>query len=132
MRVRAKRENFSDCPQRIREAGFLPESQTLITIGDEYEVFAMAQFEGVLMFQIIDTANWPGWLPSWLFENVDKSIPDDWICTIYDTEPEMLIGPDFVAKDQAAYTRMVELDSESQRMFWERVKRREEGGRDEE
>jgi len=74
------------------------------------------------MFQIVCDINDSQWIPSWFFEVVDPAIPPDWICNAFHGEPALVLGPDFVARDLAAYASMVELESDQVDRFWRRVK----------
>lgn len=125
MRILAKRNNFKDCPSEMAAKGFFPESQTDITIGKEYEVHALSLFNGLLSFQIIDDYDYPSWLPSWLFDVIDSSLPDDWICNVFvGDSPHFVLGPIFVATDELSYANMVEMDPQSVECFWSRIKER--------
>jgi len=121
MLVVAKRDTFIGCPKKIKDAGYLESSQTLITVGTQYEVFALALFAGVPMLQIINDLGYPVWLPSWLFQVTDMLLPSDFLCNLLESELEMIIGPDFVSRDEDSYRRMVELDPTSVDAFWKRV-----------
>lgn len=102
-------------------ARFAPPGQRFLTVGRQYEVHAIAVFEGVTRFQVVDDLGYPHWYPTWLFEVSDTTMPSDWICNVFRDEPALVIGPNFVAGDLAAYEAMVELDSEKVDLFWKRV-----------
>jgi hypothetical protein len=52
---------------------------------------------------------------------VDAALPSDWIGNVFREEPSVVAGPDFVAKDQSAYRRVVELEAHEVDLFWKRV-----------
>jgi hypothetical protein len=85
-------------------------------------------FDGDVMFQIVDDRRCPAWVPAWFFSMSDSSIPDDWVCSAFQHQPALVVGPPQVASDLESYARMVELDSEQVRMFWERVDARSRHG----
>ncbi len=120
MRAKAIRNKFEGCPEAIGAFGS-PQSSTHITIGKEYEVYALSVFEGVVFLQIITDVNISGWKPSWFFEISEATTPNDWVCCLPGGNLQMVLGPAFVAADESSYNRMVELDSESVAAFWQRV-----------
>jgi hypothetical protein len=122
MRVAAIKDNFSGCPSDIQALGFSGASRVGITIGKEYEVCAIVMWRGVLFAQVVDDTRLPAWLPTWLFEVREPALPPDWICNLFGGEVQMVLGPDFIARDEDAYSRMVELDPSSVQLFWRRVK----------
>jgi hypothetical protein len=92
--------------------------QVLITVGKEYQIHAVAVFEGIVIFQVIDDHWHPCWWPAWLLEVTDCSIPPGWICNVFHGQPAMVLGPEFIARDQQSYSGMVELDAEQVERFW--------------
>jgi len=121
MRVRARRESFADCPPALQALGFSARSQTHISVGATYAVHALSVFQGAVFLQIRNDLTFPGWLPAWLFEPIEPGIPSDWICSLLEDEPQVVIGPAFVARDHAAYTAMVEQHPAAVRLFDERA-----------
>ena len=119
MRAQARQVDLTGCPPGV--ARFATPGQVFVTIGQQYEVFALAVYEGCPLFQIVDDLRYPAWLPSWLFDVVDPALPLDWIGGVFRDEPSFVAGPDFVAKDQSAYGRMVELEAYEVDLFWKRV-----------
>jgi len=95
--------------------------------GAEYDVFALAVFEGRLSLQILDDLGYVSWEPAWLFDVIDSSIPADWICNFFREEPSMIAGPPFVARDTKSYASMVQLESDAVNQFWARVGPRSPG-----
>jgi hypothetical protein len=96
----------------------------LVRAGKEYEVYAAAVFEGLVLVQIIDDLGYPGWKPAWLFDVVDPAVPADWICSTFHDDPSLVLGPEFVASSTERYTAMVELEPGQVEKFWKRVKER--------
>jgi hypothetical protein len=95
--------------------------QSFVTPDREYEVHAVVVYNGVVLFQVVDDLGDPNWRPAMLFDVVDASVPDDWICTSFREQPTLLLGPEFVAKDIDAYERMVELEASQVDCFWKRI-----------
>ena len=123
MRVRARNVQAGDCSPRIR--AFIGENQRFLTPPNEYEVHAMSLFDGFLFLQIVNDIRFPAWLPFVLFEEIDGTIPSDWKCTFFPRNSErgllMLLGPDFIVRDEKSYQEMVELDAEQVDRFWKRI-----------
>lgn len=119
MRVLAREVDLTRCPPRVAESA--RPGQVFVTAGKQYEVYAVAVFEGCPMLQIVDDLRSAAWLPAWLFDVIDASLPVDWICNLFREEPALVMGPLFVATDQTAYSSMVELESGQVDRFWNRV-----------
>lgn len=119
MRVIARQVDWSECPTEI--APYTTRAQTFLTVGNEYEVHAVAIFKGSPRLQVVDDLGYPSWRASWLFDMVDTSLPRDWICNVLDDEPRLLLGPEFVARNEASYEAMVELEPDQVARFWERL-----------
>lgn len=107
-------------------------SQIAVTVGKRYEICALSRWRNIVYFQVVDDLGYPTWLPAWLFHVDDGSLPADWICTLLEGAVEMIIGPRFIAEDEATYQRMVELDPESVSRFWQRYGGSEHGGEEDE
>jgi hypothetical protein len=126
MRVRARQVDYATAPKVLR----LYLGQPLVTVGKEYDVHAVAVFEGRVMMQIITDADWPSWRTAWLFDVIDRSIPSDWICATFHDEPSLVLGPEFIARSIEDYEAMVELVTEKVDRFWQRVEALEEAARE--
>jgi hypothetical protein len=120
MRVRSKAIEQGGIPIRLEPYM----RQSFITAGQEYEAYAIVVADGITFVQVVDDIHYPAWLPSWIFEVTDSTAAPDWICNPIPREDGsslLLIGPEFVAKDEVAYNEMVELDADQMERFWERV-----------
>lgn len=123
MRVRARHVDWKSIPPLV--ARHSSESQTFLTVGREYEVHAIAVFDGLPSLQIVNDIDYPAWQSTWFFDAVDHALPRDWRGNFFRDEPGLLLGPDFVTRDEASYGAMVELEPEPVGEFWERVEARE-------
>lgn len=119
MRVLARQVNWSECPSEI--APFTKQTQTFLSVGREYEVHAVAILKGFPFLQVVDDLGYPSWRASWLFDVVDTTVARDWICNVFHEDPVLVLGPEFVAKDEASYGAMVELEADQVDRFWKRV-----------
>jgi hypothetical protein len=119
MRVVARPVDVAIAPPEL--AGLVTPGQVFLTSGQAYAVFAIAVFKGRTTLQVIDDLKYPAWLPAWLFDVVDPTVPSDWICNVFHDDPVLVAGPTFVAKDQEAHARMVELEPHEVDLFWKRV-----------
>lgn len=117
MKVRAIRSSVDGCPNDVHP--FLAASIP-VTASREYEVHALTTFNGVTLLQIVDDLRYPSWQPAWLFEVIETTIAADWVCNLAD-DGNVIMGPSFVAQDEASYTSMVELDSDQVDRFWNRI-----------
>ena len=118
MRVIGRSVEISECPPNIRAYV----GQSFVTVGKEYEVHALAIFDGIVMMQIVDDVGMPSWRPGWLFETLDGAMASDWICNAPNDGPiSLLVGPPFVVQDEASYTQMVELETDQVARFWKRI-----------
>jgi hypothetical protein len=98
---------------------FIPQNVPL-TVGREYDVHGLTTYNGTTFFQIVDDNRYPSWNPSWLFDVIDRDVPTDWICNVFDSG-HLVLGPEFVAKDLESYVDMVELSSDQVDRFWNRL-----------
>jgi hypothetical protein len=110
MKIRVLRNSFVGCPDNAKTAGFSDQSVVHLTIGSEREVHAVSFFSCVLFLLVLDDLDFFVWLPAWLFEVLDGSLPSDWIIGVFNDDPVAVIGPRFVAESLESYTRMVEED----------------------
>ena len=124
MRVIAKRNNWRDC-SALLDGPFSPEDGVYdeVKIGEEYEVHAITVFKGIVKFQII-VWHGPFLYPAVFFDVIDSSFPDDWVCRSFNNSHlQMVIGPEFMAKDIESFSATVEKNLPQSDLFWERVKR---------
>lgn len=117
MKVRPIRSSVDDCPNDVRP--FLS-ANVPVTASKEYEVHALTTFNGVALLQIVDDLQYPSWQPAWLFKVIDTVLPSDWICNVFN-DGNVILGPSFIAQDEASYMSMVELDSDQVDRFWSRI-----------
>jgi hypothetical protein len=118
MRVRY-RDVLKTCPS---EAVFATPAQVFLSTGKEYDVHAVSVYNGIVFLQIVDDGQMPELLPRSLFEVVDSSVPDDWICNAFPEGPvQLLLGPAFFADSPASYDGMIDRDAKQVGAFWQRV-----------
>ncbi len=122
MKVLAREVKIIECPPSVASFGFSQPNKVHVTVGRQYVVHAISMFRTVLFLQVVDDLEYPAWYPAWFFENLDMSLPSDWICNIQRDDPQLIMGPSFIAKNEDAYNAMVQLESEPVKLFWERVK----------
>lgn len=73
--VSKKGKAFSD--QLIR-AGYTVNSDFALSVGKDYEVYAMSLWCGVIMLLLADEHHLPNWFPMELFSLRDSRVPADW------------------------------------------------------
>jgi hypothetical protein len=77
-------------------------------------VCGISVYKKVLFFLIVDDLKIPVFLPRWLFQVEEKSIPADWICSAaLGADVDLVAGPEFVARDLEAYVSVVDQVPES-------------------
>ncbi|MGF1467077.1 MAG: hypothetical protein ACFCGT_13195 [Sandaracinaceae bacterium] len=108
---------------------FATPGQVFVTEGKEYEVQAMctAATEGIALVQVADDLGYSSWLPIWLFDVRDQTLPEDWTCNFFREADYVVLGPDFITRDEASYNEMVEQVPEQTDRFWSRIRAREGG-----
>jgi hypothetical protein len=116
MRVRARKADPATAPESIRH----DVSTARVTSDVEYEVHTLAVLYGDVYLLVVDDGGTQSWLPAWGFDQVDASIPPDWVCTALHEGPELMLGPDFIAGNWATYTAFREGEPEPIRRFWAR------------
>ncbi|MBR0156394.1 MAG: hypothetical protein IJM20_02615 [Clostridia bacterium] len=81
----------------------------MLTIGREYDLFGVLQYNRRLRFLVRDDQMMPIFAPSSLFEIIDPSIPADWkLKTFYIEEgPLLVIGYEDLADDYDALISLV-------------------------
>lgn len=112
--------DLDTAPEELRPFLGAP-GQACVTVGKEYEVHAACVFEGHLAMQFVNDIGWPSWMPAWLFDVVDPSIPADWICSAFHEDPSVVIGPEFIASSLDAHAAMTDLEPEPVARFWKRI-----------
>lgn len=127
MRVIAKLVDRTQVPPDLIYS--VSESQMFVTVGVEYDVHALSIFEGRASVLIVDDHGYPVWRKCWLFDQVETTIPADWICTLHDDEPRLLLGPEFIAKDIESYAAMVQHEADQVDKFWKYIGTLEEASR---
>ncbi len=117
MRIRANDVDWDNLPDEV--AYFAREDQTFTTVGREYVVLAISVYRGVWFALIADDHNIAEFLPLHLFTQVSMDIPPEWICSM-NPGPDiaMVLGPDFVAKDERAYGSIVDKEPRAIDALW--------------
>lgn len=108
MKVRAIRNSFVDAPPHVAKKGF-PRTQTHLTVGKEYDVYAMSFYEGCLSLLVIADHGHESFRPSWFFEIVERTLPADWQVNLFDDGNYLqgLIGPEFIVRDGESYDALI-------------------------
>lgn len=120
MRVRYREPDLSVCPKH--EAKYVSPSQLFFTSLKGYEVHAVSVYDGVVFMLVVDDLNTPCFRPRVLFDVVDTSVSGDWICNSFATGPiQLVLGPEFIAKDAVAYNAMIDQGVAQVERFWRRI-----------
>ncbi len=117
MRAVANQLDWADVPDDVRS--FVSQRQTFVTPERQYVVHAVSVYKKVTFFLIVDDLDTPVFLPAWVFSLTSREIPSDWICNAHlGDEVELVIGPDFIARDLTAYVSLVDQEPETLDHFW--------------
>lgn len=126
MKIQATTTSFTNAPDEVLDAGWCKECIPDITPGKAYEVHAISIFgqpeigwPRLLSFQIVGDSGVPTWLPSFLFDVVDRVLPADWEGNLFPSG-NFVIGPPFVVESEEARRSIVELEPEAMQKFWSR------------
>lgn len=125
MKATVVRSSRADSPSNV--ASFIPHI-THLTVGREYSVECVTTYAGIALFQIVNDTGSASWLPAWLFQVTSPDIPSDWICNIFG-HGQVVIGPEFIAANEASYADMIELKPDKVSQFWDRIDRNNESAR---
>lgn len=118
MRALFRHGGFSE---RLIRLGFTRHSHLNLTIGKEYEIFAVVMWSEVIFFCVVSDLDLPSWIPSTLFSVTDGHLRSDWLFAEFDDEVAFVLGPDFIAKSKEAYGALVELKSDAVERFWKYI-----------
>lgn len=122
MKVRGLNIDWDKVPPEVEP--FISPGQTFITSGKEYSVYALSIFSKVVFILVIDDLDTPVFVPNWIFETISTCIPKKWICNLkLSDDVEMVLGPEFLAKDLGAYNSMIDQETDQLEQFWSLVKK---------
>lgn len=117
MQLKALNIKWDKVPSELES--FISPNQTFITPGKEYSVYALSIYIKIVFALVIDDLNTPVFLPASIFETISTEVPCDWICNLrVDDDLEMVLGPEFIAKDLEAYSSMIDQESDQVERFW--------------
>lgn len=120
MRARFHKPDLLNCSEN--ELKFLSPSQMFFSMGKEYEVHAVSVYDGTTFLLLVDDLETPAFHPRFAFETTDSSVPGDWICNVFSGGPiQLVLGPEFIAKDQEAYNAMVDQEMAPVNALWRRI-----------
>lgn len=123
MIVRAVHDSLKDAPPEVIASGWSRQAELHVTRSREYEVHALAVYQGHTHYQVIADIDWPVWLPWCVFEVADSSVPADWRANSFPAlGVQLVIGPQFVAGSEDSYQAMVESESGQLDLFWRRAR----------
>jgi len=101
-------ESFSD---HLIRAGYTANSDFALSVGKEYEVYAMSLWCGVIMLLLADEHHLPNWLPMELLSLSDSRVPADWSflpCLANEKGLQALWGYERLITDASHYDDLIE------------------------
>lgn len=94
-------------PESVRS--FASPGQTAITPGKRYGVAGVAAYKAITFLLIVDDQGEPSLVPAWFFRVDTGAVPQGWVCAIgLGGGVDVVMGPDFVARDLDAYASVVD------------------------
>jgi hypothetical protein len=120
MRVRAKSVDKSKLTPK--EAVYFTPAKR-VTPGKEYSVYAVSVYDGLTIVLHVDDLDTPTFSPTYHFDVVDPQLGSDWICTLHNEQPQLVLGPSYIAKDLEAYSGMADMREAQFSEFWRRILR---------
>jgi hypothetical protein len=109
------------------DAGYSPATIFHLTVGREYEVYAMALWESGLVVLVVDDTGLPRWQPVELFDITDHSVPVDWEFDLGARGDlvKALWGYSTLIRDPHHHDSLSELAPRALEVFWSEVNRGE-------
>lgn len=102
--------------------GYTVDSAFTVSVGKEYDIFAMALWQGTLLMLVADDHHLPNWFPAELFSYSHPRLPPDWLFTASLTEAsglEALWGYERLITDPSHYDALLEREPEALTYFYE-------------
>lgn len=102
--------------------GYTVRSAFAVSVGKEYDVFAMSLWCGAILLLLADEHHLPSWFPMELFSLSDPRLPADWSflpSLANEGGLQALWGYGRLITDASHYDGLVERDPEALRHFYE-------------
>ncbi len=98
--------------ERHAKVGYTAESRIDLDKGAEYEVCAMAVWNGLIMYLVFDRTELPNWYPVELFSVSDHTLPPDWSADVYGPREQLqaIWGYREIVLDENHYDALIERD----------------------
>jgi hypothetical protein len=122
MRVTCICNNGQSLSDQFLRRGYTVKSAFSVSVGKEYEVFAMSLWSGVMLLLLADEHHLPNWFPMELFSWSDASLPAGWsfVPSLANEHGlQALWGYQRLTTDASHYDGLVERDPEALRHFYE-------------
>jgi hypothetical protein len=117
MKAIAKTLDWDDIPVDVQS--FISEKQTFLTPEQEYIIYAVSVYKSVPFFLVVDDLEMPVFLPTFIFSVIANEPWSGWICNVnLGAEVELVLGPDFIARDLGAYVAMIDQETPALDSFW--------------
>ncbi|MEX0732203.1 MAG: hypothetical protein WED00_08880 [Aquisalimonadaceae bacterium] len=105
----------------LASVGFTAETRLDLTEEREYEVYAVAEWPESNYCCVISDVDMPLWAPVGVFTTLRDNIPDNWILAKLGTDLKFIQGPEFIARDEDAYSALVSLEPDAVDRFWQHI-----------
>jgi hypothetical protein len=121
MRIAPRTLQLDPCPPELLAIGFSGQSRFHLSLEKSYDVHAVSLFRRVLFMQVVNDVGIIDWIPALMCHVTESEVPGDWICSLFEGDLALVMGPEFMAKDESSYKRMMELDPGAVSLFWSRI-----------
>lgn len=108
-------------PARLLNLGYTTQSAFTVSVGKEYQVFAMALWRGVVLMLLADDSHFPNWFPIDLFSMSDSRLPENWSFLSAESNEsglQALWGYERLITDDSHYDGLLEREPEALRHFY--------------
>lgn len=122
MRVTCISDSGQSLSDQFLRLGYTVKSAFSVSVGKEYEVFAMSLWSGAILLLLADEHHLPNWFPLELFSLIDPGLPADWSFwpnLANKNGLQALWGYERLITDASHYDGLVERDPEALRHFYE-------------
>jgi hypothetical protein len=121
MRVTCISKNGESLSDQLIRVGYTVKSDFSLSVGKEYEVFAMSLWCGVILLLLADEHHLPNWFPMELFSLSDSGVPADWSflpSLANEKGLQALWGYKRLITDTSHYDDLIERDPTALRHFY--------------
>ena len=127
MKILCIYQNARDIPEKSMKVSGTSNTEFSVSIGNEYIVYGMMLWKGVIKYLIVGNHDKPSWYPAELFEVKNDYLPLEWYFDFSITENlEAIWGYSELVHDSEHFDLLQERDSNAIKIFLKRKQEIEE------